>query len=286
MDVADSKDSAIVVDSNQANPLETEQSFGLSLSKESLLLAKPTPPVVNPFDRWLRWAINHSGVFDNPEEEILATQLGASRHELYKGLNDNAFFQWGLRFMPKLGDDNVFRTVVIEDLPNTVTLDQILPRIRGGAIFSASLTDTRAISGCPTALITFFYERGALNFLYRVAREGFYVGFSPAQVCPVPTPTYRMAPDVEIQVRRLGHTRCLVVHTPHGKEIREEIHRVLGQSRLRQYVECFGERELKGEVTVRFHSVQMASVACMTLMKDPKFKGLLVKFAPDPCAAI
>ncbi|KAJ5390964.1 uncharacterized protein N7496_002032 [Penicillium cataractarum] len=284
LDVAETKDSATVEDSHQANPLETEKSFGLSQRKENVLPAKPPPSVVNPYNQWLRWTMNRPGVFNSPEEEALAAQFGASRHDLYKGVSDNSFFQWGLRYMPKSGDENAFRTVLIENLPDTVTLDQILTRIRGGAILSASLTDTRTITGSPTALIIFLHNRGALNFLYRVAREGFYIGFSPAQVRPVPTPTYRTATDLENQIRRLGHSRCLVVRTPYIKEIRDEVHRVLSQSRLRHYVECFGERDLKGEVTVQFHSIKIATVAYLVLVRDPKFKGQFVKFGPDPCA--
>lgn len=286
MDVADSKDSVTDEDSPQANPLETEKSFGLSLRNENVLPAKPPPSVVNPYNQWLRWAMHHPGVFDSPEEEASAAQFGASRHDLYKGVSDNSFFQWGLRYMPKSGEENAFRTVVIENLPDTITLNQILTRIRGGAILSATLTDTRTISGSHTALIIFLHDRGALNFLYRVAREGFYIGFSPSQVRPVPTPTYRTATDLETQIRRLGHSRVLVVRTPYVKEAREGIHHVLGQSRLRHYVECFGERDLKGEVTVRFHSIKMAMVAYLALVRDPKFKGQFVKFGPDPCAML
>jgi hypothetical protein len=286
VDSADGKVSVIAVCLYQVNPPETEQSLGIFQRDMNIATAKPTPSVPNPYTGWLRWAIQDSGVFKSQKEELSAVQYGKYHNLVFKNVRDNSFFQWGLRFIPKAGQDNIFRTVVIEGLPTTVTLDRILPQIRGGAVFSASLTDTSTINGCPTALITFVHQMGALNFLSRVARGGFFIGISPAQVRPVPTPTYLMANDMETQIHQFGRTRCLVVSSCRHKALKQEVSRVLSRSCLRHYVECFGERDSDGEVTVRFHSVKMAWVACLTLASDSKFHGVSVKPALDPCSLL
>ncbi|KAJ5167619.1 uncharacterized protein N7482_003213 [Penicillium canariense] len=247
---------------------------------------EPIPKKGNPRMGWLKWAIQDSSIFANQQEEIIAAQYGTHNKTFFSGVQDNSFFQWGLRYVPAASHDNVFRTVVIGNLPHACTLTQILPQIRGGPIFSASLLNTWTITGCPTALITFNHQKGALNFLRRVGRDGFYVGASAAQVQPVPTPTYLMTGDMETQINKLGRTRCLVVSSRRSGNLKKGIHRVLATSRLRNYVECFGERDPDGEVTIRFHSVKMAGVACTMLVNDERLRGAFVKTAPDPCSLV
>lgn len=285
MDSAGATDSVALPNPHAVNLPETGPHIGISEAYINLAAAKVTSPMANPSTGWLRWAIADSGVFESQEEEVSAAQYGTTHHNVFKGVYDNSFFQWGLRYIPTTGHDNIFRTVVIDELPKTATLDRILPQIRGGAIFSASLLDTSTITGCPTAMITFIHQDGAVNFLRRFARDGFYIGFSRAQVRPVPTPTYLMAAETKTQIYRLGRTRCLLV-LARQKALKKEIHQVLSQSRLRQYVECFGERDPDGEITIRFHSVRMAGVAFMMLATDPKLKGVVVKPAADPCSLL
>jgi hypothetical protein len=286
LDSAGATGSVIAVNLHQVNLPETEKSHGISQRDVNMVAAKDTLSIVNPHAGWLRWAICKSGVFKNPKEELSAVQYAKGHNNIFKNIRDNSFFQWGLRFIPKPGQDNIFRTVVIEDLPKTASLERILPQICGGAVFSASLMDTATISGYPTALITFVHQVGALNFLRRVARDGFFVGISPAHVRPVPTPTYLMSNEMETQVYQFSRTRCVVVSSHRHKALKQEVSRVLSQSRLRHYVECFGERDSDGEVTVRFHSVKMAWEACLILASDSKLQGVFVKPVPDPCAML
>lgn len=270
-------DSDVLVGPHQVTLPQAEVSVGISERDMNLVVANPTST------EWLRWAIAHSGVFETQQEELAAAEYVKHHRVVFKGVNDIPVFQWGLRYIPGPGSDNIFRTVIIDMLPTTATLDRILLHIRGGAIFSASLMDTSTITGCPTAMITFVHQTGAVNFLRRVARDGFYVGISRVQVRPVPTPTYLMATETETQIYRLGRTRCLSL-VSRLKGLKKAIHQVLSQSRLRHYVECFGEHDPDGEVTVRFHSVRMAGVAYMALATDPKLKGVAVKPAADPCS--
>ncbi|KAF3386828.1 hypothetical protein F1880_001363 [Penicillium rolfsii] len=286
VDLAASQDSVIALNLSQVNLPETARTLGDSRRDLKLELAKTTPSVANPYPGWLRWLISESGVFESQQEELSAVHYGKSHDNLFKNVHDNSFFQWGLRFIPGPGQENIFRTMVIECLPKTVTLDRILPQIRGGAVFSASLMDTFAISGYATALITFVHQAGALNFLRLVARHGFFLGISPAQVRPVPTPTYLMSKEIETQIFQFGRTRCVLVSSDNHKSLKQDVSRVLSQSRLRHSVERFGERDADGEVTVRFDSIKMAWAACLLLASDSKLQGVLIKPAVDPCSLL
>jgi len=234
---------------------------------------------------WLRWAVSDSTVFANSEEELRAARYPGNLIGR-EGLKNNMFFQWGSRYIPSPDADNVYRAVVIEELPLHVTLDQILLRIHGGQIYSASLFDTTplTLTGSPTAMITFVNQDGALAFLRRVAREGFYVGFALARVRPVPTPTYLMSTTMEDFILRRGGTRCLVVKSRHPM-IKKSLHSALAKSSFSTHVECFGDRDGEGVVTVRFHSIGMAMRAYEFLSSQDIFKGK-VKFETDPCSAV
>lgn len=236
----------------------------------------------NPHD-WLRWAVSDSTVFATPEEELRAARYPGNIIG-QEGLKNNMFFQYGLRYVPPLDADNFYRAIVIEDLPRHVTLDQILPQIRGGQIYCASLLDTtpRMLTGSPTAMITFVNHNGALAFLRRIAREGFYVGITRVRVRPVPTPTYLMSASMENEVLRNDRTRCLVVNS-RNPAIKKILHGVLAKSSFSTHVESFGERDGEGVVTVRFHSIKVAMRAYELLMSQKIFQGV-VKFDTDPCS--
>ena len=231
-----------------------------------------------------QWTLTKASVFDSGHEERAAACQGGSVFDR-KGANGISFFQWGLRFIPRSpsAHDDVYRTVTIDHLPPHVTLDQILPRICGGAIYSATLLDTKAIVQSYTALVVFVHQNGALAFLRRVADEGFYIGASPAEVHPVPTPTYVIGADMDRQINRLGRTRCIVVSSPRAR-LRKVIHATLAKSVYGCSVEGFGDRDEPDEVTVRFFSIKMAIGAFVFLTQHVGLDDCKLRFAADPCA--
>ena len=238
--------------------------------------------LANPQD-WIDWAINGSTVFDNRQDEVAAARCPGTIIGP-EGVKSNMFFQWGLRYVPPRDTDNVYRAVVIENLPHYVTLDQILPRIRGGQIYSASLCDTKNImNGSPTAMVTFVHQDGALAFLGRVARKGFYVGFTPVGVRPVSTPTYLLSRDMEYDVLQNSRSRCLVFST-HNSTARQKLYSKLAKSSFSSHVECFGEPGDKGTITVRFDSIKTAMQVHRILKDLELFKE--VKFSTDPCSEV
>lgn len=228
----------------------------------------------------IRWALGKATVFDNPHEEV-----AAARHPgniIGRRLSENMFFQWGLRYIPSAPAVNVYRTVLIEKLPQGISLDQILPRIRGGQIYSATLCDTTNLTQYWTALIIFVHEAGASSFLRRVEQEGLYVGFTAVSVRRVPTPTYLFNPSLMQGIRQQGRTRCLAVCSPEPT-LKAILHKILTNSGLSEQVECFGEKDPEGATSIRFHSIK-AAVRAYEVLVDTKNLKLAVDFIADPCS--
>lgn len=234
-----------------------------------------------PFRSKPRWAMG-SSVFDNLEQELKAARNERNALSRTPALR-TSFFQHGLRYIPGRHDNEIYRSVVIENLPPHANLGQILLGIRGGGIYSAVLCDTNAITGTQTALVTFVRQEGALAFLQRVAQDDFYISFHQAWVCPVLTPTYPLAPEMDVHVKN-GRTRCLAVHRVRPMVV-QNIYRILSKSPCHPYVEYFGENLSAGnEIRVHFHSIKMAMRAREILTAHASMEGCGILFAPDPCA--
>ncbi|KAJ6123447.1 hypothetical protein N7512_005912 [Penicillium capsulatum] len=240
------------------------------------------PAGSKPFQ--LHWTFPTGSVFDSVEEERGATRFFGGVFPP-NAIHDNAFFQWGLRFVPSVlsGFDNTHRTVTIDHLPPNISLERILPRVRGGAIYSANLLDTRNLVNSYTAFIVFVHQSGALAFLRRVAQEGFYLGSWSAKVHPVPTPTFPIGAETERQITRLGRSRVVMVSSPRER-LRKNVYNVLVRGPCGWYIENFGENDEPGQVTVRFISIQMAQIAFDLLTEHVSFGDCKLQFGVDPCA--
>lgn len=228
----------------------------------------------------LRWALDSATVFNTREEEV-----GAARYPgniIGRPLAENMFFQWGLRYIPPVHTGDVYRSVLIEKLRQGVSLGEILPQIRGGQIYSASLCDTSAITKYLTALIVFVYEAGASAFLRRVEQEGLYVGFTAVSVRRVPTPTYLIKPAITQVIRSQDRTRCLVVASP-DPTLKAALHEILTNSGLGTQVECFGEKDPEGVTSIRFHSIK-AAIRAYEMLADTRDLKATIQFAVDPCS--
>lgn len=195
------------------------------------------------------------------------------------------FVQYGLRYVPGDGeeDEYFYRSVLIDKLPATVHLDQILAGVRGGAVYSACLVDTTPLTASPAALITFVTTNGATVFYQKNYQHGFFIGLHRAVVRRIYTPTYPLSRKVELHIKG-GHTRCLVVRSKNPQLVKN-IYSILSKLSLRLHVEYFG-KGLGGrdELHIRFFSIKMAIAAREILVERVQFYDFRINFAPDPCA--
>ncbi|KAJ5372964.1 hypothetical protein N7517_004970 [Penicillium concentricum] len=76
---------------------------------------------------------------------------------------------------------DLFRTVKLSALPACTSIGKVLGAIHAGAIFSAFLYDTVALSGDLTAQTTFVEQAGATRFVDNAESDGFYIGSTQPQ---------------------------------------------------------------------------------------------------------
>lgn len=212
-------------------------------------------------------------VFDDHDEELDAVahcrgfESGGRSSDLW-------VFQYGLRYIPTAGENNLYRTVKIEQLPGSVTLNHIFPKFHG-EVYSSSIFNTSPIIGSNTAIVTFVWQSDALEFVYSTPESGLRIG--PVRVIPtlVHTPTYPMSAEMKMLVLRLGHTRCLAISPPASKV--DRLNRFLDRFLERLNVESRKENEA-GEVCVRFHSIKMASTMQTILSRSSTLGDCEVRF--------
>ena len=230
-----------------------------------------------PWDGQIKWALETSSIFANASAtsgDIFSRRL----------LSESWIFQYGLRYIPA-PDEKCFRTVKIENLPGNATLDQVLLQIReAGAVYTARLLNTKAITGSHTALITFIEQIGAHRFLQHQSKTGLWIGHTKARATLVSTPAYPMPADMEQLIFKHDRTRCLTVHNVDEPQV-IALYNVLTKSPCHHYLEHIDADGLvdHGKISLRFHSVRIAVIAFGLIKADKNFGNSKVEFAKDPC---
>ncbi|KAL8856611.1 MAG: hypothetical protein Q9178_006766 [Gyalolechia marmorata] len=194
-------------------------------------------------------------------------------------------FKYGIRFRPDPMETNIYRTIVITQLPPTLTMSSLLEQIRGGAVMDAKLLDTTSIDSHSTALITFVHESEAKALESKAREEPLEFLGSPARVVLLPTPTWPTPGSLRAAINDHQHTRCLEVHNfPRGIKPAEldydlRICRFMSTTRIEA-------KRLRpdGVLEIRFNSIKYAGQAYGILTKYPRYKYCKVIYAPDPCA--
>ncbi|KAL4907389.1 hypothetical protein BDW74DRAFT_176158 [Aspergillus multicolor] len=240
------------------------------------LFLNASPPNTKPKDipvkpvKWygeLSWSLRGTSVFDDAEQELDAFNNRTNMLDHRKPYDELWIFQYGLRYIPSTSDENVYRTIRIDDIPLDKTLDDILPLIVG-EIYSARLADTRNITGHNTAMITFTSETDAARFVAGAANRTVTLPFG--RVVPVHTPTYPMPVDVEKSIMHGGYTRILgMFHPRHTLKL--EITRAMTSPYQRHslQLESIVDGPGVGEVSIRMLSVKAAAVVFERLVNHP-----------------
>ncbi|KAL5336297.1 hypothetical protein BJX70DRAFT_400798 [Aspergillus crustosus] len=218
------------------------------------------------WDGKISWALKGSSIFEDADEEYNAFN-SRSNMLVRQPFSDLWVFQYGLRYIPTRADRNVYRTIRIDELPKDVTLYQILP-LMVGEIYCARLTDTSAITGFNTAMITFVTEEDALKFLTAVAKKSL-IPFG--KVVPVSTPTYPMPADTERLIKDEGFTRSLAVFHHNKPSLKSDITRVVTHHHYKYslQLENIVDGPAPGEVVIRMFSVKAAAAVLDMLRGHP-----------------
>ncbi|KAL9609539.1 MAG: hypothetical protein Q9167_005698 [Letrouitia subvulpina] len=195
------------------------------------------------------------------------------------------FFKHGIRFQPTPTKGNLYRTVIINELPRTITLTSLLEQVRGGPIFSAELLETFSITGSSSALIVFVLQQSATRFLRQAQKTPLIFNNTPTKASLVATPTWPIPESYCKAILDHLQTRCLEVRNfprqVSSKEFAEDL-RVCSKIAIR-WIEHLWIRE-GGVLELRCSSITSAYQVYGFLTNSGKYAMCNVRFVPDPCA--
>ena len=265
------------------------------------------PSVNNSFDSLATTATSFDGKqitspFIKPHYAREAASIGAEifetafereraihNHKQHTGSQDLRFpdlFRYGLHFDADRLHRNVYRTVLISDLPSHVTMTSLLEQVRGGLVIEARLLNTENITGHQTGWIAFQRENAARAFFNYAEHNTITFEGKSVTVTMLETPTWPISMMLQNSITNFKHTRCLEVHKfPHDlispTALRRELricHAVAWDA-----IEHVAMRD-DGVVELRFSSIKYAGQAFGILTRHSKFRQCVTHFAADPCA--
>ncbi|KAL8896045.1 MAG: hypothetical protein Q9207_007900 [Kuettlingeria erythrocarpa] len=195
------------------------------------------------------------------------------------------FFRYGIRFRPEPTERNIYRTVLVDNLPPSLRLFELLNRVKGGLVLDAKLLNTVCINGRLSAMITFFHECGAKAFLSGARSQPLLFDATQARVTLLPTPTYPISKMLRTAIEEHHHTRCLEIQNfPKGikpAELERDLR--VCEAMTTHRIEAKRMR-LDGVLELRFNSINYAGGAYGILTSRDRYRRCIVKFAPDQCA--
>lgn len=209
-------------------------------------------------------------------------------HQLFAGGEEYRFpdvFKYGICFRPRKRETNVFRTVVVNNLPRGLRLFTLLQRVKDGAIEDARLLDTVSIDGCFSAMITFVHEHGAKAFDHGARHNRLEFDGVGARVILLPTPTYPMPKNLSVAIINHGYTRCIEIQNfPRGikpAELEREL-RVYGVMTTHR----IESRRMRSDGTLElcFTAIKYAGRAYGHFIGSRRYSHCKIAFLPDPCS--
>lgn len=240
----------------------------------SISIRKAPKPV--PWDGRIRWAVKGCSIFDSQKDETDA-YLYTANFLSRQPISNLWVFQYGLRYIPANEETNIYRTVRIEGLSADATVNHVLSAVPG-EIYSSQLFNTAAITGYNTVIVVFVQERDARSLVQRAMR-GLQVGSNLAKITLVNTPTYPMPTEMEELIKK-GYSRCLVVSNV-SEANQKILSRILQRSACYPYIERIDAGGATGLVSIQFHSIKSAMVACSLLKGHPNLRDSAVGYLKE-----
>jgi hypothetical protein len=204
-----------------------------------------------------------------------------------------AFLLYGLRYEPTETDSNFIRAIHIENLPDIVTLREVLARVRGGEVSRAILMNTKAILGHMSARIEFVDERAAHDFArWTRSHPLMFAGHEgkekKARVVLIDTPLYPPIPPCVVQ-RPVSTSRCICVcRVPNGLSIAVLAEGIARWCKLRGMYHPLLEQwfDEEGDLHLEFSSRDVASIVVGMLGSSWGYRHLClsISYESDPCA--
>ncbi len=189
-----------------------------------------------------------------------------------------------VRFRPAADERNVFRTVVITNLPPSLSMKRLLGRVRGGTIFSAVFLNTHTFKnsvGLKAALVTFMSEDSATEYTDYVGHYGLNFLSHKAYVTQLKTPTW----PVPRSLLEGYPTRCLTIQNFPSNLSERDLEADLTFYRFSaNLIEHMALRASGRVMQLRFTSIEAAVRAYHMLRASSRYHRSGTYFARDPCS--
>ena len=231
-----------------------------------------------------RWSSEE--IFDSAQDRENAIRINrVSSQYGEKDLSYPDFFKHGIHYVPKICEQDIYRTVAISGLSPSVTMMSILEKVRGGLVVDAKLVDTVNITGSQTALVTFLHEYSAMAYEDHARHHPMAFSNAVAQISVIPTPTWPIPFTLQSGIEKSGHTRCCEVHKFPRNISLTAVRRELTSSPVMKSssLEC-ARLGTDGVLGLRFLSIRAAVRGSAMFSKAFRYRGCTVKWIPDPCA--
>lgn len=229
---------------------------------------------------------NHDGLYEDEQERggVLRTHMKSCDQDdhLFPAISKRE-----IAYVPAAGDVKFLRTIHICNLPASITLRDILNRVRGGDVLSAILLNTIKVLGSMSARIVFRDEKAAEEYVSWTkvqpicfpAEDGEEI-MIPAIVELINTPTFPGFRD-----QHGGITRCLSIpNIPTRIRLRQMEQDLIGYPPIRAdgLVEWFLDENQT--LHLQFSSTGNAEQAFGILARLPIYRGCDIQRAEDPCS--
>ena len=232
----------------------------------------------------LCWSI--SEIFNSRQEREAAISI--NRRNANLGARDLPFpnlFNYGIRYMPRRNERDIYRTIIISNLPSNTTLMMLLSKVRGGMVIDAKLLNTSSITGGQTALVTFLHEYSAKAYKDHAKKHPVMFGNVASPINIASTPTWPMPFNLRNMIYQNGRTRCFEVQNLPSSISPSVLKADLNHSSILtsnglESMRMNGNRILG----LRFASVVSAGSAAAMFQNAFRYSGCKVNFLPDPCA--
>jgi hypothetical protein len=199
------------------------------------------------------------------------------------------FFRYGISYRPSSTDSNFLRTVMLGNLPVVTEMRDVLARIRGGEVLSASLLDTVKITGSMSARVVFRYEASAKEYVLYAKQHPIVFGDGDeeqeAEVTLLNTPTYPPSPRFLSRLYSHGQSRCISIPSfPSSLSLTALERHLSSNNRVRASMLVEMWIDESGTLHLQFSDVSWAGAAYGILTHHSSYRGLDVLFSDDPCA--
>ncbi|KAI9662207.1 MAG: hypothetical protein M1829_006189 [Trizodia sp. TS-e1964] len=194
------------------------------------------------------------------------------------------FFTFGISYQPHKLETNTLRAIIISNIPPAAKISDVLALVRGGAITSATLVDTRKLTAANknSAIVNFLEESAATaydDFAHQNALS-FTCG-TVARVTLLRSPTWPLLPEIREKMLHAEHSRCLKL-TNLPRDFRLALFEWdLGW--LHMNIESTDHREADNELYLNFTTVIAAMKAKDLIKFNARHPDMYVAFVTDPC---